>query len=219
MIDLSADAKVDAAAATLDADEQDRAARFATPLLRRRYVLAHAGLRSVLSRFTGTPPARLSLAREACTACGEPHGKPRLQGPGPAFNLAHSGDTAVVAVAPGRGHTDVGVDLEQLTPAISAPELAAIVLSPDEAATSPRSTRDVLRVWTRKEAALKAIGTGLNVAPHAVTLWPGHPGQHRADAAGRRCEVVDIERLLPADVVGAVAVADAAPASGRGPSR
>ena len=81
----------------LSADERRRAELFRRPELRRRFVSARVGLRTVLSRYLGVGPADVGLAFE-------PAGKPRLAMRDDAadrlrFNLSHSGELALVAVA------------------------------------------------------------------------------------------------------------------------
>lgn len=82
----------------LGAEERARAARLQQPADRALFVLAHAVLRELLARYTGEPAADLPLSTGA-------HGKPRLP-PGShddlRFNLSHSGDAVLVALARGR---------------------------------------------------------------------------------------------------------------------
>ena len=92
-------------------EEALRAARFATPTLRRRYLRAHAALRTILSSVTDTP-LEFGLHEK---------GKPYLaSAPEIRFNLAHSRGMALVAVA---RDVEVGVDIERIRP---LPEYAAI---------------------------------------------------------------------------------------------
>ena len=77
--------------------ESARASRFVTPVLRRRYLRSHAALRDILGSLTR---ARLEFALHE-------KGKPYLPGaPELRFNLAHSGEMALVAVSLG---VEVGV--------------------------------------------------------------------------------------------------------------
>src|SRR5450759_1231276 len=93
------------------AAEAARAARFLTPALRRRYLRAHAAWRAILANFTGAP---LEFALHE-------KGKPYLaSAPGIRFNLAHSREMALVAVA---RDVEVGVDIARIRP---LPEYAAI---------------------------------------------------------------------------------------------
>ncbi|MFF4169612.1 4'-phosphopantetheinyl transferase family protein [Streptomyces sp. NPDC001744] len=150
-----------ALASVLDDDERDRTARFRSPVDADRHRVAHVLLRLALGRHVGEPPERLVFLRRACAGCGGPHGKPYLRGHDVHFSLSHSGDRALVAVAP----VPVGVDVEAV-PADAAVRDVASVLHPRERAeldALPAAARPaaLARCWSRKEAALKATGTGL----------------------------------------------------------
>jgi 4'-phosphopantetheinyl transferase len=98
----------------------------------------------------------------------DPRGKPWLAMPDRRraslhFNLAHSGELALVAVAEG---CEVGVDVERLRPVRHCDEIAERYFSTGErdavgAAEPALRSAAFLRCWTAKEAVLKAIGTGL----------------------------------------------------------
>lgn len=76
------------------------------------------------------------------------------------FNLSHSGDLALIALAP----VPVGVDLERDTPA-DAQALAQAWFTPAEQAQLAQGKDDFLTLWTAREAVLKAMGTGLSGEP------------------------------------------------------
>ena len=155
--DLDGRADIGALTTVLDDHERGRAARFPSQLNRDRFVVAHAITRLTLAGLTGLDPARLQLSAGT-------HGKPRLEGAGVdlRFNLSHSHNRALLAVARGR---EVGVDLERARPVdvlglarrfFSAGEFAAVsALAPDERQTA------FFRCFTRKEAFVKAVGLGL----------------------------------------------------------
>jgi len=160
-----------AAVATLDATEQARAARFVHELHRRRYVAAHVALRALLADATGQPAGRLQLQDDAL-------GKPQLAHPtGWQFNLSHSEDWALVGLQ--RGQTPIGVDIEVLRPVEEALALAGRHYTPGEQAAVAAAADGVpqqlafLRVWTRKEACLKAVGLGLRLAPSSFEVGAG----------------------------------------------
>jgi len=157
--------------ALLDDSERARAARFRFERDRVRFVAAHAQARRLLGRHLGLDPAGLRLATTA-------HGKPILAltagAPGGgqagegavAFNLTHSGPVGYLAVAA----CSVGIDLEQQRPFDDLQSLIDNYCSPAEIAALaglPPASRAAgfLNVWTRKEAALKAWGTGIGAVP------------------------------------------------------
>lgn len=163
----------------LSADERERARRFRFDLHRRRYVSAHAGLRRLLSDRTGVAARALAFDVGA-------FGKPCLsQVPACHFNLSHSGQFAAVAISRAG---EVGIDIEEMRDVPDLEALGAANFSPAEQAmlTSGGShdAKQFLLGWTRKEACLKAIGTGLSVRPEtfdAGLTAEEHVVQVRAD--------------------------------------
>jgi len=144
----------------LSPDELSRAGGFHADRDRRRFIIGRGALRSVLSRYLGVPPAALEFRYG-------PHGKPALSlEPGKRdlrFSVSHCRDRALYAVAQSR---DVGIDVECVRADIPAEAIAARFFSAHETAglrTLPPADRPraFFRLWTRKEAFLKAQGTGL----------------------------------------------------------
>lgn len=141
----------------LSPDELGRAEAFQSAGDRRRFMAAHAALRAVLGRYLGVAPADLRFERGR-------YGKPRLVedcGTGLRFNMSHSRDLALFAVARGR---EVGVDVEKVRP-LAFEQIAARFFSTSEAAAlrglpPERGLEEFFRCWTRKEAYLKGIGRG-----------------------------------------------------------
>lgn len=143
----------------LSPDERARANRFRSAVHRYRWIAAHAWVRRRLSARTGVSP-------EALVFTTGHRGKPTLPG-GPWFNLAHAGALAALAVAADR---PVGVDLEPV-PGTVDPDAAALVLSAEElAAVRAGGPLAFAVAWTRKEAWVKALGTGLDDTTRTVSL-------------------------------------------------
>ncbi|MBJ7004268.1 4'-phosphopantetheinyl transferase family protein [Streptomyces griseofuscus] len=173
--DAGSDAAPDAA--TLDASERERAASFARPVDRVRFTAAHRTLRTVLGSYLGVPPGEIRYARETCPCCGGPHGRPALLGfPGDLhFSLSHRGDLVLIGVA----GEPIGVDVE-LVPDLEGSGELALMLHPDEqrearALDPVRRPGAVARLWTRKEAYLKGLGTGLGRDPALDYIGLGTP--------------------------------------------
>jgi 4'-phosphopantetheinyl transferase len=140
--------------------------------------LSRGLLRLVLARYLNLPPTEIEIDR-SCPDCGRPHGRPRLRSrsgtPRQAieFSVTHGGDLLVLAFA---DTAPVGVDVEP----VGAPEdIDAALLDFTLTAAERRRLLEVptsqrkrifLRHWTGKEAILKALGTGLDLEPQAVTL-------------------------------------------------
>ena len=150
---------LDRALALLSRDERVRARGMGSVAARTRFVLARATLRVLLARMAGggTEPRDLSFRYDR-------RGKPYLPG-GPSFNVSHSGDALVVAVAE-KGR--LGVDVEHVRPVRRRTRVAARRFTPAEqewiAATDDGVSADeaFFRIWTRKEAFAKAFGRGLS---------------------------------------------------------
>lgn len=176
-LDLSPEV-LDRLAASLGDDERERAARFRLERHRQRFVAAHGALRAILGLYLSRPAAALGFERG-------PQGKPRLQEaagvPDLRFNLAHSRDLALCAVARG---AEVGADVEAIRPMPDAERIAARFFSAREQAMLrelPPGRREEAFVlgWTRKEAYLKAQGSGLSqpLSGFSVSLQPGEPAR------------------------------------------
>ena len=118
--------------------------------------------RHVLAGYLGTAPGSIRIV-------AGPHGKPELAGGELSFNLSHSGDLALVAVARGRA---VGVDVERVEPRRDVSALAGRALDKTDAETVlalPAAERPGAfhRAWARREAVAKCAGTGLATPPPA----------------------------------------------------
>lgn len=125
-----------------------------------------------------SPALRACLARYLDVATAddvvidiEANGKPRLRGD-LHFNVSHSGGALLIAVSRDQ---DVGVDLEFSRRSRRVVELAQRWFDPAEAAalqTLPEALRQTafLRLWTCKEAALKADGGGIASGLHRIAF-------------------------------------------------
>ncbi len=143
--------------ALLPAEEQARAARFRQKCDGHRFAASHAALRLILARYLDQPPASLVFA------AGE-NGRPFLTGGGKDlhFNLSHSGDVALVAVA----SAPVGVDVERIKEMADFAKIARRHFAPVELESvlqtaAEEQPRAFHAIWTRKEAFVKATGLGL----------------------------------------------------------
>ncbi|TVR61369.1 MAG: 4'-phosphopantetheinyl transferase superfamily protein [Candidatus Competibacteraceae bacterium] len=197
-------------AATLTADERDRAARFRFSEHRERFIAGRGLLRDLLGRILDRPAAALRFIQG-------PHGKPMLAGEdaaaGLGFNLSHSGDRALYAVA----RRAVGVDLEVLERTVTYADVAKRVCTPREwvvfqTLPTERAREAFFTCWTRKEAIAKALGAGLasglrtlevcfreDAGPDGRTCW--------RDGEGREWSVLNLP--LGSDWSGALAAAGA----------
>jgi 4'-phosphopantetheinyl transferase len=156
----------------LDPGERQRADRLQFAEARDRFITAHALVRELLGRATGRAPSSLAFMDGA-------RGKPRLVGStaaAPFFNISHSGDTAVVALAT----SEIGVDVETIRPVPNLDRLSRRFCSTSEQdwllARRPVDREAAfLGLWTCKEAYLKAVGSGVAMPLRDVVVEPAAP--------------------------------------------
>ncbi len=162
---------LDALRGWLSEDERRRSERFRRERDAHAFAFRRAFLRATLAAHVGYRPEELVFT------LGE-FGKPSLARPcaGPSFSASSAGDWALVALCD--GHT-LGADVEGPAARLGGPEelsgLAETVLGADERAEfeslAPHARAGaLLRAWTRKEALLKALGTGLSREPRLVEV-------------------------------------------------
>jgi len=157
--------------ALLEESESRRAQRLVIPSKRDQFVLSRANVRRVLAAATARSAESLQFRFGA-------HDKPFLQGQHPlAFNLSHSHQLAVIGVL-GRD-VQLGVDIEYMRDGRAFESIAGSFFSHSEQAilTGIRAAQGELgqkhgfyRAWSRKEAYLKAIGTGLSFASSRFSI-------------------------------------------------
>lgn len=120
--------------------------------------------------------------RDVVTVAGK-NGKPALAPPlarsGLTFNLSHAGDRRVIAVA---RNLQVGVDIEQAGRNVRWRKLSARWFSRAEAewlqSLEPGSAkREFLRLWTVREAMIKAMGATIAGHISRITPEPGNPAR------------------------------------------
>ena len=153
----------------LSTEERDQCARFVRPADRARCRASRASLRVVLAKYVRSDPRALSIRTGAS-------GKPWLDRAGNSiqFNLSHAGDLALIAVARG---LRVGIDVERVRDVDDMDEILDGFFSERESAwlrsrDDDERTRAFFLLWTRREAAAKALGTGLFDSFARFTLPP-----------------------------------------------
>ena len=167
------------AVALLDAEERSRWDRLRAGRPRRQFALCRAALRIHLAEHLGCANRELSFGYLD-------HGKPfaRVRGTpaGIHFNVSHSGAHGLLAVA-ARGA--VGVDLEVRKPRDDFDGIGRRVYGPSEraalaAAEDADKARLFYRLWSLKEALLKALGAGFSLSPARFEVPPAMLGGARS---------------------------------------
>lgn len=160
--------------ASLTRDEQLQAERFRFCEDALHWTACRASLRGILGKAVQLPPNEVPLVFSE-------FGKPGLAAPFDSihFNLSHSSDLAIVALG-----TDgpVGIDLEKIDRAQELLECETTFCHPLEIQHLPDKilprARQLLRIWTAKEAVLKALGTGLSHPPEKTRIVFDKPTSH-----------------------------------------
>lgn len=144
---------------TLSSDERQKAESYHVDQDSNRFVVARGMLRKILGSYLSLSPNRISFSYDR-------YGKPFLDSADNSFrfNVAHSQERALIAVARGR---EVGVDVEFVDKKVEIFKIAQRIFSPTELSRLQILAFDLqatafFRGWTRKEAYLKAVGTGFS---------------------------------------------------------
>ena len=202
--------RMDALKILLSSDETCRIERARSQQVKRRFLISRGILRELLARYLGTEPAEIKFKYNA-------HGKPSLDDEHASwslkFNLSHSGDLALVAVAVGR---DIGVDVEYCRAGSVGDRMrvARRYFSTSEYAFLDRlpvedRVDSFYRLWTCKEAFIKATGLGLTVplSSFDIDLEDSIRPVLVADEGGGNTNQWILQHLVPGEgYAGAVAV-------------
>ncbi len=140
----------------LSEKEIDIARRFRQEVDRLRFTTGRQMLRLLASQY-------LSVAPEAIFFFSERHQKPVISSPLDRpfhFNISHSGEWVLIAFA----DSELGVDIEEIKSSFSFQAIIEDQFSETESNFLHNSSDPLdsfYTLWTRKEALLKAWGTGL----------------------------------------------------------
>lgn len=154
----------------LSGQEKERAGRFYFERDRRRYIIGRGTLRRLLGGYLGIKPAQVEIETLE-------HGKPVLKTaqaqPPLQFNLAHSQNLAVYAF---HRCCPLGIDVEFVHPMPDEDSFAKMFFSQRESAwlaehSGAEKTSRFFKLWTCKEAYLKAHGAGLVKPLNQVEVW------------------------------------------------
>ena len=187
----------------LTAQERARHERFLAAEPARIFATTRLALRRLLAQRLGCRSGDLRIEVDA-------RGKPFLQSmPALHFNVSHAATGALIAFCE---RSPVGIDVEGRALLEASPHLRNAIASPGEAAwlreNGAVADAALARLWSRKEAALKAIGAGLTVSMSSFDL--GDPAATSGTVVGREMPRTLWQDLgVPVAPVAAVAVVDA----------
>jgi 4'-phosphopantetheinyl transferase len=140
-------------------EERQRAGRFRLQCDRDRFVASRGLLRHILASYLDRSPRGIHFGYAA-------QGKPFLpEYPELRFNLSHAADLVIIGVTRGR---ELGLDVESLFSEAVMNEVSNRVLSHPERLVFDRLDASqrrewFVRLWTRKEAYIKADGRGMSL--------------------------------------------------------
>ncbi len=139
----------------LSGDETARSDQYVFEIDRARSITARGGLRWLLSSYIGVPPHALVFEE------GD-YGKPSVRGTSihHEFNVSHSGDYILIGMTTG---AQCGVDIEGSRAHISEQSIGESFFCPREIQWLRQTEKGFFRLWTIKEAILKAVGHGLSI--------------------------------------------------------
>lgn len=145
----------------LVARRKQRAERYHFPQHKRRYIAAKGNLRRLLARYLKIPAEQILFYFNA-------HGKPLLS-PEEEHQSIHfnSSDSHELAIYAFTLSAPIGIDLEWMKKSIEAQSLAERFFSNTESQAlalieMENKEQAFYKLWTRKEAFIKAIGEGLS---------------------------------------------------------
>lgn len=170
--------------AILDTTERKRVDQLKSASAAAEFITCRAAVRRILSEYFHVPTDSITIGRKPCPGCGsEHHGPPALLHPTTHhhISISHTTGLGLLALSP----YPVGADTEALR-TLPTDDLAPTTTTPAEHQAllthppGPARSTAYLHCWTRKEAVLKATGTGLTghhlnqLETHFWTPGPTH---------------------------------------------
>jgi 4'-phosphopantetheinyl transferase len=184
------------AASILSDKELERARNYRSSYDTERFMLSKAALRCLLAQYSGTPPQAIQLSKDA-------QGKPFAEGVNIRFNIAHAGDIALLAFS----DDDLGVDVECINNSTDyklVMDTCFNCAEQDYVNSSGIPPNQFYKLWTRKEAIVKATGKGIVDEIVDIPVLDGD-GQVNSHAIGSERDWV-VDSFYPAeDYMGSLA--------------
>ncbi len=148
---------------SLSSEEVKRAEGFHCSKDRSRFIASHGALRTILGLYLDISPEKIGFRSNSF---GKPlvdvsTSKGNIQ-----FNISHSHDVALLAIARSR---QVGIDVEYVQPFAEMDQLISRFFTSREqqalrSVSGDHKLQTFLRYWTYKEANMKARGAGLSIS-------------------------------------------------------
>ena len=181
--DEASDEQLSLLSQLLSETERIRAVRYHFPIDRRRFVVRHGVLRSLIGRYLSIDPKQITYH---VNGYGKPFIESSSQEISLLFNLSYSNQMVLYAFTRGRR---IGVDIEFMKSFPDMDTVAQNFFSSKEIAelnALPTCQRQeaFYKCWTQKEAFVKALGDGLSrrLDQFDVSVIPGTPAELKSTA-------------------------------------
>jgi 4'-phosphopantetheinyl transferase len=150
---------------------------------RRSFMLRRTALRLLIGRHLNCDP---SAIRFACTAYGKPSLAWPRPTPGLCFSVARTTEATILTIAE---CNSIGIDIERVRHDLDFARIGPLVFAESELAWLKECDRDGLpdrffRLWTRKEAYLKALGWGFLRDPRLFSTTAAFDSQQWDEEKG-----------------------------------
>lgn len=193
----------------LSPEEIVRARRFRFQCDRKRYLVKHGFLRQLLASYTGLIANRINIGIAL-------NGKPYLKDCVSEIHFSTSRSESVAAFAFSRSGA-TGIDIERISPIADMSDIVKRYFTPNEKHEIFSSPENLwlscfYRIWTRKEAFLKALGDGLLLQLDSVDVSSAvvgtQPCEAWAEGSGAVKEIFVADLEGPQGYMAAVASAE-----------
>lgn len=145
---------LDSIMALMNEKEVEKAERFYLREDKIRYAIGRGFLRRLIGHYLNIDPKIVLFRRSK-------HNKPILEAHNNFhFNISHAGDWVVFALS----KATIGIDIEPINSTFDYQEVITQFFEPSEIEFISKSAypyQSFFKIWTRKEAFLKALGSGL----------------------------------------------------------
>ena len=153
----------------LSDNEKKKVDKYKTEGLRNRHIISKGLLRILIAKYMNYSPNEIIFY---FNEFGKPSISPDSEGTNLFFNLSHSDNIAVFVFS---GNREVGIDVEKVKELADMEGVVDLCFSESEKkwfSKLPSAKKEEMfyKIWTCKEAYIKAIGKGLSFSPNRITL-------------------------------------------------
>lgn len=146
--------------------EKKEANEITRPTIKEAFIRNKYLMRIVLSKYIKKRPEEIVVFRNK-------YGKPFINSD-ISFNVSHSKNAFVIAL---QRQAALGIDIEYICPKAEEAGMLSQIATDAEQKTYTAFTLDTRsrffhRLWSRKEACIKAVGKGFSMDPKLISVWP-----------------------------------------------